>query len=196
MPPDLDTLRLRALGVPGVTRLADHHDGTAPLPRSTSHGALRVFDHHVEIDIFLAAGHAVTTTADAVRAALAPLLAGHDIHVTVIDVDTTARHPDPGGQDPDPGPVSPDAGEPLRDARAVARAVLTDPESLVAEGLPASQRRALTGICRILVAYDVDPVSRRVLLRRLRHLLTAARGPHSRGLVDRLDAHGDTDGVP
>ncbi|WP_018334314.1 hypothetical protein [Actinomycetospora chiangmaiensis] len=87
MTPDLDTLRLRTLGVPGVARLADHHDGLDPSLHATPAGALRVFERHVEVDVVLAAGHAVPTTAAALRTALSPLLAGRAVHVTVTDVE-------------------------------------------------------------------------------------------------------------
>lgn len=184
MPPDVDTLRLRALTVPGVTRLADHHDGIGRPPRPTSYSALRVFDRHVEIDIVLAADHAVPATTAALRAALSPLLAGRSIHITVIDVDTTG-----------PRSVSPDtdAAGPLPRARAVAHAVLAQLGSVTAEGLPATQRRAVTSTCRIIIAYDVDPVSRRVLVQHLRDHLAAARGPVGRGLIEQLEAIDDVD---
>lgn len=70
-----------------MARLADHHDGLARPTRPAPTGALRVFDGHVEVDVVLAAGHAVPPTAAALRAALAPLLPGRAVDVTVVDVD-------------------------------------------------------------------------------------------------------------
>lgn len=84
--PDLHSLRLRALAVPGVARLADHHDGRDARPDTAC--ALRVHEHHAEIDLVLTAGHAVPTTVTALRAALAPLLQGRELHVSVVDVDS------------------------------------------------------------------------------------------------------------
>ncbi|GAA4852965.1 hypothetical protein GCM10023201_52750 [Actinomycetospora corticicola] len=49
--------------------------------------ALRVFDRHIEVDLVLTAGHAVPATTAKLRAALAPLLAGRAVHVTVVDLD-------------------------------------------------------------------------------------------------------------
>ncbi|GLZ55690.1 hypothetical protein [Actinomycetospora sp. NBRC 106378] len=89
MTPDLDTLRLRALAVAGVARLADHHDGQddGRHARRDTACALRVHEGHVEIDLVLADGYPVTTTTAVLRAALAPLLGGRKLHVTVVDID-------------------------------------------------------------------------------------------------------------
>ncbi|GAA4853059.1 hypothetical protein GCM10023201_53000 [Actinomycetospora corticicola] len=180
MSPDLDTLRLRALAVPGVARLADHHDGLGR--RSESRSALRVFDDHVDIDIFLSAGHAVTETTTALRSTLAPLLAGRAVHITVVDIDTA-------GALPAEATVLRDGDDPRRAdrARLVARAVLDGLGSLEADGLPARDRDRVTAVCRVLDAFDVDPVSRRTLLRRLRGVLSRAHGTTGRVLLDRLD---------
>ncbi|WP_018332588.1 hypothetical protein [Actinomycetospora chiangmaiensis] len=177
-----------------MTRLADHHDGAEPPRRATSPGALRVFDHHIEIDIVVAADHTVTATTAALRAALCPLVADRAVHVTVIDVDTLAARPDArGGSDLPPASRTSGVAEPLDRARAVARAVLAHLEAQVAEGLAATHHDAVTGICRTLTAFDVDPVSRRVLVRRLRRHLTGTCGPIGPGLVYRLEAIEDID---
>jgi hypothetical protein len=191
--PDLDSLRLLALSVAGVSRLADHHDGVERPAHTTSHGALRVFDDHIEIDIVLASGHTVTAAAGALRTVLSPLFPGRDIHVTVTDVD--APGPDARRESPGPRPASrrTAVGEPLDRARAAARAVLAEVDALAVEGLSDTGRSAVTGLCRILIAFDVDPVSRCVLVRRLREHLTTAGGPTGRGLVDRLDAVEDVE---
>lgn len=86
---DLDTLRLHTLAVDGVARLADHHDSVSlhADPTTRPACALRVFDGHVEVDVVLAVGHSVPSTAAAVRSALAPHLAGRPVHVTVTDID-------------------------------------------------------------------------------------------------------------
>ncbi|MFC5062955.1 hypothetical protein [Actinomycetospora atypica] len=80
---DVSALRLLALDVPGVARLADHHGSGLP----TSRCALRVFDDRVEIDIVLAIPHSVTGTGDRLRATLGGLLAGRPLHITVEDVE-------------------------------------------------------------------------------------------------------------
>ncbi|MCD2186895.1 hypothetical protein [Actinomycetospora soli] len=85
MTPDIHALRLRALAVPGVARLADHH-GSSSGPR-TSRAALRVFDAHVEIDLVVVAGSSVTTTTAALRRALADEVGDRELHLTVVDVD-------------------------------------------------------------------------------------------------------------
>ena len=86
MTPDLTLLRRRAVSVPGVARLADHHDDRHDDHR-TPLGAVRVFDAHVEIDLVLAVGHSVPATTAALRAALGPLLDGRAVHTTVVDVE-------------------------------------------------------------------------------------------------------------
>lgn len=83
---DVDRLRLLAVGVPGVARLADHHGSTTPGAPSAS-GALRVFDDRVEIDIVLAVPHSVTATGDRLRAVLGAHLGGRPLHITVEDVE-------------------------------------------------------------------------------------------------------------
>ncbi|WP_433799887.1 hypothetical protein [Actinomycetospora sp. CA-084318] len=197
MSPDLGSLRLRALTVPGVARLADHHDGLGPPPRSTTPGALRVFDRHVEIDLVLAADHDRDATTTAMRSALAPLLPGRTIDVTVIDVETGAPHPHTGGEHPEPhlGSLEIDTTEPLHHVRAVAEVALAHLGPLVSEGLSVPRRRALIGICRILIAYDVDPVSRRVLTGQLREHLAAADGTTGRDLVEQLDLVDDIEAL-
>lgn len=89
MTPDLTLLRRRAVSVPGVARLADHHDDHHDDhdDRRTALGAVRVFDAHVEIDLVLAVGHSVPATTAALRAALGPLLDGRAVHTTVVDVE-------------------------------------------------------------------------------------------------------------
>ena len=83
---DVNRLRLLAVGVPGVARLADHRGSTTPVVPPAS-GALRVFDDRVEIDIVLAAPHSVTGTGDRLRAALGGHLGGRPLHITVEDVE-------------------------------------------------------------------------------------------------------------
>jgi len=83
---DVNRLRLLAVGVPGVARLADHHGSTTPeIP--TACGALRVFDDRVEIDIVLAVPHSVTGTGDRLRAALGGHVGGRPLHITVEDAE-------------------------------------------------------------------------------------------------------------
>jgi hypothetical protein len=165
-----------------VARLADHHDGLAHSPRPAPAGALRVFDGHVEVDVVLAAGHAVPTTAAALRAALVPLLAGRAVHVTVTDVEAdpavstgTPTHRQRGYSLSDPN-----RGE---HARVVARSVLANLESLQAEGLGSEDITEVRKICRLLDAFEADQVSRTVLVRRLRELLGSARGLTGRTFV-------------
>lgn len=67
--------------------LADHHDGLRPATRPVPDQAVRIREHHAEIDIVLAAGHSVLTTTAALRAAIGPLLAGRAVHITVTDVE-------------------------------------------------------------------------------------------------------------
>ncbi|WP_433799859.1 hypothetical protein [Actinomycetospora sp. CA-084318] len=87
MTPDLDLMRLRTLAVSGVACLADHHDGLRPAARPRPEQAVRVHEHHAEVDIVLAAGHSVLATTAGLRAAIAPLLAGRAVHITVTDVE-------------------------------------------------------------------------------------------------------------
>ncbi|WP_433802187.1 hypothetical protein [Actinomycetospora sp. CA-084318] len=86
MTPDIHALRLRALAVPGVARLADHHGSSG---ECTSRAALRVFDAHVEIDLVLLAGASLTATTAALRRVLADEVGGRELHLTVVDVDPT-----------------------------------------------------------------------------------------------------------
>jgi hypothetical protein len=86
-------------------------------------------------------------------------------------------------------------GDPNRSehARVIARSVLANLESLQAEGLGSDDLDDVTAICRTLDAFAVDPVSARLLVRRLRTLLTAAHGLTGRtfvGWLDDIDAPG------
>ncbi len=110
---DLDLLRLRALAVPGVACLADRRDGLPPSGHATARAALRVHERHVEVDIVLAAGHSILTTSAALRAAIAPLLAGRAVHVTVaaVEGDPTAPPTTLVFRPRGPVPPDPDRGE-------------------------------------------------------------------------------------
>lgn len=67
----------------------------------------------------------------------------------------------------------PNQGEHIR---VIARSVLANLESLLAEGLAVADLEAVTAICRTLNASAVDHASRGVLVRQLRERLGSTRG--------------------